>query len=284
MTHPRRKSKHWCFTINNPTPSDNPFPVNASYLVYGHETSDSGTPHYQGYIIYNKLCYATAVTKHMPRAAHYIKYKDSTPLQASTYCKKDGNFIEYGTLPGNTSHDIWALAYQSAIDGNFDDIPKSMLIRYYHCFKRIRQDNPPTVYNLSHRDNIWILAPTGYGKSTYARKTWPDFYDKPPNKWFIAYKGQSTILLDDFGPSQFFYLSWYIKRWADIFPFPAETKGGGQTIRPLHIIVTSQYTIDQCFPDDSLLADAVHNRFKYLKLAHWNPPDPYFSIKYSIQQ
>ncbi len=266
------KSKHWCFTINNPT-SDDAIDISlVDYVVLGNEICpDTGTPHIQGYIIFKIRKRLITIKQFMSRARLAIKYKDSTPLQASDYCKKDGNFLEYGILPGNTSHNVWEQAKQDAIEGNFDNIPANMLIRYYHNFKRLQQDNPQSYDDLDKLDNVWVLAPTRYGKSYYARYKYPDFYDKPPNKWFVGYKGQTTILLDDFGPNQCKYLGWYIKRWSDIYPFPIETKGGGMDIRPIRIVLTSQYTIDQCFPpnEDQLLNDAIHERFRVKYLKHW---------------
>ncbi len=162
----------------------------------------------------------------------------------------------------------WDDAYMNAAQGNFDAIPKDMLIKFYAAFKRIAQDNPIIPDDLDHKDNYWIVAPTGFGKSTYAREKWPDFYDKAPNKWFVGYKSQESVLCDDFGPDQCKFLHWYMKRWADNFAFPMETKGGGKMIRPKHIIVTSQYSIEECF-EDQLVADAIKNRFNVVQLSSW---------------
>ncbi len=279
------QSRHWCFTINNPVPDDAIDILLTDYIIISHEIGDDGTPHLQGYIIFNKIKRLTQVKKLMPRAHLEIKFKDSTPKQASHYCKKPvlgckcihcikakdyvSSYLEYGILPVNTtSHNIWEQAKQSAIEGNFDEIPANMLIRYYHSFKRIHQDNPIQQYNLIIHDNIWVYAPTGYGKSYYARKKYPDFYPKSPNKWFVGYQNQDTILCDDFAPTQCKYLHYYLKIWSDIYPFLAETKGGGMLIRPKHIVLTSQYTIQESFEDQRTI-DAISRRFRVKYLKHW---------------
>ncbi len=275
IVHPIKKrplkSKHWCFTINNYTHNDIPSTDNVQYMVLGKEIAPSGTPHYQGYVCYKTQLRATQVSKLMPRASIGIKYKKSTPKQAADYCKKDGDYSEFGTLPltkeqGTT--ELWDNVRESARIGDFESIPSQMLFRYYHAFKRYHQDNPIRPDNLATKGNVWIIAPTNYGKSYYARHKYPDFYDKSPNKWFVGYRGEETILCDDFGPQQCYYLSWYIKRWADIYAFPMETKGGGRQIRPKHIVITSQYTIEECFPDQETI-DAIKGRFRVKHLKDW---------------
>lgn len=97
-------SKHWVFTVNNYTPDEYAAivalsPGFADYLVVGKETGESGTPHLQGYICFkNRKALATAKRLISPRA--HLETKQGTPSQASEYCKKDGDFVEFGTLPG----------------------------------------------------------------------------------------------------------------------------------------------------------------------------------------
>ncbi len=242
-----------------------------AYLIVGREVSPTtGTPHLQCYVVFKGRKRITGVRKLFPRA--HIEDCKGTPIQNIIYCSKDDDFEEYGTIPRTAQQVLqnkWDDAFRNAKIGNFDAIPNDMLIRYYHAFKRIHQDNPVDVNPLLVKENVWIFAPSGYGKSTYARAKYPDFYDKSPNKWWTGYKGQPTVLCDDFGPKQCEYLGWYIKRWADLFPFPIETKGGGKAaIRPKRIIFTSQYHPRDCF-EDILVADAVMNRFTVLELERW---------------
>ncbi len=266
---PRPKSKHWVFTINNPTEEDAPDLTKISYIISGREVGEEGTEHMQGYVCFNNRLPLTAVKKLMPRA--HLEIKRGTVKEAIDYCKKDGDWKEWGTRPktkeeGTTER--WTNAIIAAKEGNYDDIPPDMLVRYYHSFKRIHQDNPVKPDDLDEKANEWIVVPSGYGKSTYARKKYPDYFDKAPNKWFIGYKGEGTLLLDDFSPKQCEHLDWLIKRWADVFSFPAETKGGGYQIRPEHIVITSQYEIYQCF-EDPLVVEAIQNRFHVTQLTRW---------------
>lgn len=270
----RAKSKHWCLTINNPEEETDSFwnPALMKYLILAHEVGENNTPHLQGYCIFINRKHLSGVKKVFPRA--HLEIKKGKISEAATYCRKDGKFTEWGDIPEDNpgpqaNKRKWESAYDSAKQGDFKDIPKDMLVRYYHAFKRIRQDNPPKVDRLGVRHNYWIIAPSGHGKSTYARTKWPNFYDKAPNKWWTGYLGQPSVICDDFGPQQCQFLGWYMKRWADVFPFPAETKGGGATIRPKNIIVTSQYSIDECFQDEKVRI-AIENRFEVVHLEHYS--------------
>ncbi len=269
-THQGPRAKHWCFTINNYDENDAVMDPSISYMIVGYEVSASGTPHLQGYVCFNRRMRLSAVKRLFPRSHLEVMY--STVAKAIAYCKKDGKWSEWGTKPVTQAEVIktkWVKAYDHAMLGQFDQIPRDMLTRYYHSYKRIFQDNPLKHGNVE-KDNYWIVAPSQYGKSTYARKEWPDYFDKGPNKWWVGYRGEQSIICDDFGPEQCKYLGWYLKRWSDEFPFPIETKGGGRNIRPKHIIITSQYTIAECFEFDDLLREAIENRFKVVNLIRWD--------------
>lgn len=266
------KTRHWCFTINNPTNGDVPNLDEITYMIIGRETSKDGTPHLQGYVVFTTRLRFSQAKKIMPRA--HLEMKMGTSKQAADYCKKDGDFAEYGKMPSTglitktVNLKKWSIAIEQAKTGNLDDISPDYLVRYYHAFKRMEQECPVKPPPLKEKCNEWILAPSGYGKSTYARGKYPDYYDKAPNKWFIGFREECTLLLDDYGPKELQYLTWYVKRWADNFAFPMETKGGGRNARPTYVVITSQYTIEECF-EDPLVVAAIKNRFHVTHLTRW---------------
>lgn len=103
------KAKRWCFTINNYNDdiqeqvrgiaNDN----ETGYLVYGRERGDAGTPHLQGYVIFNKRFTLNQVRNKFGCNPH-LEVSRGTPSQASNYCKKDGDFEEFGDLPSDGSN------------------------------------------------------------------------------------------------------------------------------------------------------------------------------------
>jgi len=102
-------SKNWCWTLNNPTEDERTVLTNLAsttpspflYLVYGFELGDSGTPHFQGYVQFPRRTGLARCRSLISPRAHF-EPANGTPKQASDYCKKDGDFVEFGQIVGVT--------------------------------------------------------------------------------------------------------------------------------------------------------------------------------------
>lgn len=96
--------KRWCFTLNNYTQQEyedltGSAPELWSYIVVGKEVGESNTPHLQGYGIL-KTKRRLRQVKQLPGLGRaHLEVSRGTPKEASEYCKKDGQFDEYGELP-----------------------------------------------------------------------------------------------------------------------------------------------------------------------------------------
>ncbi len=266
-------AKHWCFTINNPNAGEiagDSIGNVYEYCILADEVGDDGTPHVQGYICMKSKTTLNNMKKILPRA--HLEIMKGTPFQASEYCKKDGLFIECGTLPiygPNAGGIAKKERYQSAIKyakaGDFDKMEEEhpdMFWNNYHTMKRIRMDNPDKLDDLNQLDNEWIWGVPRIGKSKLARAENPNCYIKPHNKWFLGYKNQDVVLYDDLGKGCASWIGDFLKQWGDHYPFPIETKGDGSVIRPKRIIITSNYSIDDLFGHDEQLCLAIKARFK----------------------
>lgn len=95
--------RRWCFTINNP--SDDAVLAlrtlgaapTVKYLVFGREVGASGTPHLQGFVIF-KDCPRLSACKTRIGGVGHCEAARGTNTQASEYCKKDGDYEEFGVL------------------------------------------------------------------------------------------------------------------------------------------------------------------------------------------
>lgn len=305
-SEPRVQSKYWCFTINNEQYKDSTLPTRVfQYCVMGNEVGDNGTPHIQGFLVMNVRTTLSRMKSLLPRA-HLEVMRDIDPINASNYCKKgeqskeewkllkdkgpnfglNADWFESGDLlaidhrggasGGNAKRARYTECIEAAEKGDFTTIKENhpdMYWNSYHTMKRIAMDNPKKCSNLKELKNEWIYGRPGIGKSRRARFENPDHYIKSHNKWWLGYKLEPTVLIDDLGRTDAVWIGEYLKQWADHYPFPAETKGDGSVLRPERIIVTSNYTIEELFPEQQL-QDALLRRFNVVHMVHqWEPPE-----------
>ena len=94
------RGKNWCFTLNNYTQADldrlsSPLD-GVDYIIYGKEVGQSGTPHLQGVV-----CFAQRKRKPQVLAVLGQCHVELARMlrEAIEYCKKEGDWSEYGQTP-----------------------------------------------------------------------------------------------------------------------------------------------------------------------------------------
>ena len=103
---------------------------------------------------------------------------------------------------------------------------------------------------LSDLDNFWFWGATGTGKTSKAfSKFGESLYIKTRNKWWCEYHGEETVLIDEVDESDATWMGTFLKNWADRYPFRAEVKRSSILIRPLRIVVTSNWSIKELWPE-----------------------------------
>ena len=122
-------------------------------------------------------------------------------------------------------------------------------------------DKKPVKDTFKLDKNLWIFGPPGIGKTEYAKKISKNYYIKNQTKWWDLYKGQKTVILDDFNDPS---MGYYIKIWADNTTFLGETKGGTIPISYDQFIVTSNYMPLALWPRDPQMQIAVCRRFNFI--------------------
>lgn len=285
------RSRCWVFTINGTHDFDTCNNVsNYTYMVVGKERAPkTGKRHLQGFVIYNTRTKFTTLKRQIPTA--HIERMMGSSKEASDYCKKDGDYFEVGKFEdlagyagkngsgGKQAKVNYTNIIKLAETHNFQEIKESdpgVYFRNYHTIKRIAMDNPLPVSNIDKLEHEWIWGATGLGKSSNARLENPGLYIKSHNKWWLGYKGEEVVLIDDLSKTEANWFGEHLKQWCDHYPFPAETKGDGMVIRPRKIIVTSNYSIEDCWGHDEHLCQSLLRRFK---VRHIVDPFPQFKAK-----
>lgn len=244
----------------------------ARYIVIGKEIGESGTPHLQGYIQLEKRYTLKKLGSLFP---WHVEETKGSPVQASTYCKKDGDFIEKGELStaesGNIKkEDYWKQLLSMAESGQMAAIAEvypGEYIRYYRNLHQIRCSSMESAGR--PKRCLWLYGKPGTGKSRMAFSINPDStYAKMANKWWDGYNDQETIVLDDFGKDHK-VLGYHIKRWTDRYPSILEVKGTAIPTNYDEFIITSNYSIAQIWQEDKEMCAAIQRRFKeYVVLDH----------------
>lgn len=156
-------ARRYHFTINNPTDEDvaelallEDAEV-TKYLVYGRETAPTtGTPHLQGFISLQKKTRIRAFRTRLSRA--YVASCNGSNAQNVTYCKKGGNFHEWGQLRQGRRTDL-DVCRQAALEGGM------RLVTQRSSYQQIRTAAIFLVYHEPPRDWLmevtWYYGPTG---------------------------------------------------------------------------------------------------------------------------
>jgi len=272
------QASRWCFTLNNYTDAEvQSFQAlgahsQVSYLVFGKEVGEQGTPHLQGYVVFSRAWRFSRLRKLAPRA-HFVAAK-GTSVENRTYCSKEGDVQEFGQCPmdskglSKNNEELWKGYIVAARAGLFDDIPPSIYIRYRSAFNAEYQQHGPKPPCRDVLDDEWWWGDTGTGKSRTAYELYPDAYRKGLNKWWDHYNGEDVVIIEEWSPKQDQFLADKLKIWSDHYPFIAEKKGTSCYIRPKKIIITSNYCMEDCFADLQELLP-LRRRFK---VTHYNKP------------
>lgn len=260
----------YCFTLNNPTNEDIErikSITTYSYLILGYEKgSERNTPHIQGYIHYKSSTRFSTVKKDLQRA--HVEARRGSVTQAIDYCKKDGVFQEFGSLPvtpGEAGKMSWDVILQKAKDGEVqwiqEQYPK-VWVTLSHRLEGLRERK--TTILTGELEHEWWVGPTGSGKSQTLWRYYGKHFQKELNKWWCGYADEEVVAIEEWSPKNECTGS-QLKIWADRYPFTAQIKGGSiKKVRPLKIIVLSNYDLDVCFQDARDL-EPLRRRFKQIR-------------------
>lgn len=195
-----KTARHWCFTSYD---EEVKYDVSwMRYLIVGKETCPTTQrKHLQCHVYVDKPMRFSGIKKKLP-GAHIEMSVD--PDKSIEYCKKAGDFKEYGSVPAQGKRtDLVELKEKikagTSVNSIVMDDPQA-----YHQYGRTLTKIEDIINSQKKRDFrpevYWIHGPTGTGKSHSVYSKEKDLYVKCFNddKWWDGYNFQEAVLLDDY--------------------------------------------------------------------------------------
>lgn len=253
------QSQYWCFTINNYTEREvgklrDLGGGGCSYLVFGYELSESGTPHLQGYVEFGQRKRGSAVKRLLGERCH-IERRMGQSSQAADYCKKDGRFEEFGTISvpvqGRRSDlsELGEMVRAGASEVDLFEASPAQFIIHRRGLAALRGlFCPPRDRSSLQVFVLW--GPPGVGKSRFVRKRRPLVWSVPSMdlKWFDGYEQQESVIIDDYDGRDVSCRDFL--RYVDIYAVQAPVKGGFIGWNPTEIWITSNMDPRSWHPDN----------------------------------
>lgn len=243
----------------------NGLPKIVEYVIC-EEKHEDGSPHLHAFIKLAKRQTFNQVNKKLDLLEYHGHYETAKSWNSvKDYVKKDGNYISNLNLDAAQRkqaknlmpEDFERDPIELMEEGKLHPMSLNNFLRNRSTYLGLKRSKG---YD-GKKKCYWIVGKPRIGKSYTIRKTFPDLYVKPQNKWWDGYAGEENVLLDDLDSAM---LGHYLKIWGDQYPFTAEIKNG--TVQPVYkrFFITSNYSIDQLFEKDEILREAIYGRFKVI--------------------
>jgi hypothetical protein len=196
------------------------------------------------------------------------------------YCMKDNDFITNSNVNGKIiKSKNYAKMNSIILNSDLHSLVAdgTISISQYISYSKAKltfKSTDPTRDKILGRKCYWIYGDPGIGKSYLVRQAFPDLYVKPIGKWWDGYNMEKVVLMEDFDKNSCTLQE--LKIWADQYAdINCEIKGG--MCKPAYevLVITSNYSIDSCFPwkDDSAANEAIIRRFKEIEYKNRNQYD-----------
>jgi hypothetical protein len=247
-----QRLSRFVFTLNNYTREEEDAikATDVTWLCFGHETGDNGTPHLQGAcVIGSQVAFSTV--KNWPGFARcHIESMRGKPEDSRTYCSKQDKtaFFEKGLMPQPGKRNDLHTAIEVLRSGRSvqqliveEDVAVVATVARYPKGLQLISDalTPP---RSCEPIILWISGPTGVGKTrasvqladTLGLEYW---IANGSFQWFDGYRGQPLVIADDYRTK--FSSFQFLLRLLDRYRLDVPVKGAYVRWNPYIIIVTA---------------------------------------------
>lgn len=178
------------------------------YLIIGKETCPStNRKHWQGYVEFKNPYTLNSIKKLFKDDKIHVEARKGSARQASDYCKKEGNFKEYGSISKQGERtDLDRLKDEILTEGlKVDDIVidnPTMYHQYGRTLHKIEDLKMRKIFRTEQTKGIWYWGETGVGKSHKAFEGYtPDthyVWQYEQSGWQDGYCQQETVIMNEF--------------------------------------------------------------------------------------
>lgn len=277
------QGKYWMFTLNNPVaPIDLAGIPNLTYGVYQGEVGEEGTPHYQGYLEFERNVRLCVLQISIP-GAHFEKRRGNAD-QARDYCMKEDTReedpVEFGVFGGTGRQgarvDLEAAAAAVAAGADKDAIfiaHPEVFAKYprfvAYALDKHRRDNvakvdvsaAPRPFQAQilellaaephDREVIWVVDTVGGRGKTHLSKHLVDqqgaFYCNGGKHSHItfAYAGERVVIFDFVRDAESYVQYGVIEQIKNGIMFSSKYESGLKRCAVPHVLVFSNFEPDQ---------------------------------------
>lgn len=241
----------WFFTLNNYTPEETQkvrdYLGECRWGVFGREVGDSGTPHLQGAFVLTHRRTMESVKRLLQVQRIHLEPMGGTAKEAAVYCKKEGDFEEFGEIPlqGKRSdlegiHRAWGEGSSVRTVADMCVSPQQFRTMEYLMKYRPRRRVPESP------EVIWIYGDAGAGKTHTANEIAMEkaagnedliWWRHQNGAWAEGYHDQPIAILDDIDADTYDFK--HLLRLTDKWHYTVAVKGSSATWMAKTVIITS---------------------------------------------
>ena len=205
------------------------------YICWGLErcpTTDR--EHHQGFAIFNR-------THRIPSAKRilgggdecHLEPRRGTRQQARDYCRKDGEFFEWGEFDAMTKEQLFKKSKKWLLDNGYEEF----FCRYHKAICE-KQDKGEAWREV---EVTYIWGEPGTGKTRKVMEMEDVYKWDSPYQWFDGYDGENILLIDDYETGEI--PPRVLKNILDGYRYKLNIKGGHTYAKWSKIYITSNYDI-----------------------------------------